>query len=291
MAYLIIMEQHQKTVFKFRRRVEEADDIVNEDELHAFRKRLSQVLSEFCLLYEDHNYTLPRSKLEVWYFTNVWGTLLKMLSSGSEWLYSEPGDKCSTASSLSKNKDRNLEVRQASGHKVDYLLLCRKNETELGAIEAGRKDDGPTGTKALEDARESAKILKDMHNAITKKCAKPILKDLRVYGLLISGLRVEFVSMSYIDGRIYRFTREKTYSIPLTWDETGIHSMLRLINEMLLLRDRLEAMAKLIYNATNPGDDLLLEISNPTRNMRRSPSIVRTLSTQKPTKRSRHSIE
>ncbi|KAF9360484.1 hypothetical protein BGX26_009174 [Mortierella sp. AD094] len=171
----------------------EVDDIVNQDELISFRRRLDHVLSAFCLLYEDHGYKLPESKPEVRYFTKVWTILLEMLSSGSEWLNFKPGDKRLIASSLSRNKDRNLEVRQASGHKVDGLLLCRKDKTELGAMEAGRKDDGPTGTKALEDAKKLAKILKDMHNTITRSCAKSILKDLRVYGLLISRLRVEFV--------------------------------------------------------------------------------------------------
>ncbi|KAF9199292.1 hypothetical protein BGZ49_010623 [Haplosporangium sp. Z 27] len=93
-----------------------------------------------------------------------------------------PREICSSASSARQNENRNLEIRQACGSKVDGLITCKKSNCEIGAIEVGDIDEGSTGTKALKDSRKLAKLLKDMFEAICNNCKSEtnIRSELRV---------------------------------------------------------------------------------------------------------------
>jgi hypothetical protein len=66
--------------------------------------------------------------------------------------------------------------------------------------------------------------MKDMVDAICNMCANSDIKQhsIQVQELLISGQRVEFLSMKYLQGRYYRLTREQTLTIPTTLDGTSI---------------------------------------------------------------------
>ncbi|KAF9944043.1 hypothetical protein BGZ70_005106, partial [Mortierella alpina] len=262
-------------------------------EHRAFRKRLYLAMLRLSSLYEEYGLSLPDTHSESWYTTNVWGTFLDLLAAGSEWLEYKPGEVCSTASSLRRNSDRDLESRHAQGRKIDGLIFCKKTQCEVGAVEVGKVDGGATGTKVLKDGRKMAKLLKDMADTICSRMPhkSEARRDFRVFGLLISGLRAQFVTLRYLDGRFCQLQRGRTVALPLTWDEHSIRSVLVVINEMLLLRGRMEAMAELAYNYIHPGpEDLLRELSGKSRACTPPSAYIPTLTTPKSSpKRSRES--
>ncbi|KAF9353436.1 hypothetical protein BGX26_008801 [Mortierella sp. AD094] len=255
------------------------DKRVDYADVKGFSKRLYGAMFRLSTLYEinNNNLELVESRLESWYSTRVWGILIDLIYEGSTWLTFRPGEVCSSASSLRRNKGRDLETRKASGRKIDGILRCTKADVEICAIEVGPKDEGETGTKVLKDGRKVGKLLKDMFDHICTKSLRDIRSELRVYGLLVSGLRVEFISFKYLPGRFNRLTRENTLYLPSSWDEESVRAILLLVKEMLLFRNRMEAMAKLAYNATLPDKESYLLSSS--RHVTPPPSHVRTLST------------
>ncbi|KAI8603040.1 hypothetical protein EDD21DRAFT_442366 [Dissophora ornata] len=255
---------------------EDSYDDVDDVELRQFRKTLNLAMFELSSLYEKYDNKLPPFQSEPWYVTKVWAILFNLVATSSERLDFEPGDVCSSASSIRRNENRDLEERHMSGRKFDGLFRCEKSRVEIGAIEVGKADEGPTGSKVLKDARKLGKGLKDMFDLICNNCAQPIKNELRLHGLLISGLRVDFISLRYLEGRFYRLTREKTCSIPITFDGNGIRLIIRLVEEILLFKDRMELSAKLAYNATPPESD---ELPRTDGDIMPTSSHARTLST------------
>ncbi|KAF8937944.1 hypothetical protein BGZ58_001875, partial [Dissophora ornata] len=252
-------------------------------ELDGFRKVLYRVLLCLSCLYEDHNNSLPESQSESWYATEVWAIFVKLLVGDSEWLEYEPGEVCSSASSHRKNKGRELDTRHAQGNKIDGLIACRKTRSEIGAMEIGKVDDGATGTKVLKDGRKLAKLLKDMFDHIYSQSyrASEVKDTLQVYGLLVSGLRVEFVSMGNLKGRYYRLRREHAISVPSKWTDTSIRRILVVVTKFLLLRKRMEEMAKLVEDWSNPSVEELEDVMSGLSRPSTPPIPTRTLSSPK----------
>ncbi|KAF9375194.1 hypothetical protein BGX21_003860, partial [Mortierella sp. AD011] len=94
--------------------------------------------------------------------------------------------------------------------KVDGLILSKSAPYALCAVEVGKDDKGPTGTKTLKDIRKLSKLLKDMFDIICERSSDPaqVQKDLRTFGLVISALRVDFVSLRHHNGRYSRLQVE-----------------------------------------------------------------------------------
>ncbi|KAF8951868.1 hypothetical protein BGZ46_003760 [Entomortierella lignicola] len=255
---------------------------LDQAELRGFNKRLYSTMLRLSILYEDCNNALSESQSESWYIKKVWFTLFDSIVSGNTWLDFQPGEVNSSASSSRRNSDRDLGTRFACGGKIDGLFTCKKKKFEMGAVEIGPKDQGATGTKVLKDSRKLAKLLKDMFDHICSICLNPgnIRTQLRVYGFLISGLRVEFVSLKYVDGRFYCLTRERTHSIPTTWDNLSVMSILVLVKEFLVFRERMESMAKIVYSHIHlDADGCLRELLGMSRSVAPPINHARTLST------------
>ncbi|KAF9435749.1 hypothetical protein BGZ76_005612, partial [Entomortierella beljakovae] len=81
--------------------------------------------------------------------TQIWGFLPVFFGSGGI-LEFQP-EFTSTASTIRKNIDRKFPGKQISGKRVDASIICSATRLELCAIEAGKIDIGPTGTKILTD--------------------------------------------------------------------------------------------------------------------------------------------
>ncbi|KAI8595353.1 hypothetical protein EDD21DRAFT_313503, partial [Dissophora ornata] len=144
----------------------------------------------------------------------IWGFIEDLFNVGGILSYKR-GEVNSAASSSRRNSDRTLEIRQNVGRKMDGIIYCNGTQKELGAVEIGKTDQGDTGTKALLDGRKLSKVLKDMLDVLSLKCRKEeVRKDIRTYGFLISGTRIEFLSCSIFEGRYYRITRERTLDFP-----------------------------------------------------------------------------
>ncbi|KAF9563391.1 hypothetical protein EC968_004869 [Mortierella alpina] len=263
------------------------------EERIAFKKRLYLAMLRLSSLYEEYKISLPESNSESWYTTRVWGIFLDLVACGSSWLEYKPGEVSSSASSLRRNIDRDLDTRHAQGRKIDGLVFCKKTQCEVGAVEVGKADGSTTGTKVLKDGRKMAKLLKDMADTICSRSIRQAQakREIRVYGLLISGLRVQFVSLRYLGGRFCQLQRERSLALPLTWDAQSIRSILILVKEMLLLRSRLEGMAQLACNFSHPGpEDFVREVSGESRACTPPAAHIPTLTTPKNSpKRSRES--
>ncbi|KAF8977470.1 hypothetical protein BGZ46_007371 [Entomortierella lignicola] len=242
-------------------------------EIDGFREDLHQTMLVFSRLYREYNNELPKYKSEAWYVKKVWDSLFSnLVIYGSEWIEFAPGEICSSASSARQNENRNLEIRQACGSKVDGLITCKKSNYEIGAIEVGDIDEGLTGTKALKDSRKLAKLLKDMFEAICNNCKSE------------TNIRSEL-------RRYYHLKRERTMVLSSSWDENGIRTLLMLVSMMLFFRERMEAMSKLIYNRVSPENDDIIRFMSGLDQYSSPPTAhVKTLSTPKSIPKSRRDV-
>ncbi|KAF9417761.1 hypothetical protein BGZ76_004487, partial [Entomortierella beljakovae] len=238
--------------------------------LERFRKLLYRTMLSLSSLYEDNQNSIPGTKSESWYTLEVWSIFIKILVSGREILSFDHGEKCSVASGQRKNNNRHdSSTRQAVGSKMDWLISCGEAYDELFAMEAGKHDRGATGTKAITDGVKLPKVMKDMFNRICGHCQwrNAAMENLEVYGLLISQLRVDFLSLRHIKGHFYRLKREQSFTIPTTLTEKSIRRILVIISVFLQLRIRMETMANNIEDWSNPDDSELKDILTGNRSV------------------------
>ncbi|KAF9432537.1 hypothetical protein BGZ76_010657 [Entomortierella beljakovae] len=294
--YFTVSDEFQQEILKFslppddlermmRRGWEVIDegalsDLTDRHSLEKFRKLLYRTMFSLSLLYEDHNNKLPLTKLESWYTSEVWSIFLKIIVVGNDSLTFTPGEKCSVASGERRNSSRlDVSTRQAIGSKLDGLISGGEAFDELLAIEVARFDSGTKGTKFLSDGVKIAKVMKDMYDRIFNHCrwSESEKENLEVYGLLISQFRVDFLSLRRLKGRYYRLQREESITVPTEWTDESIRRILALISEFLLLRMRVESMAKNINLWSNPINEDILKILNADRRKRELPKPPRTL--------------
>ncbi|KAF8952268.1 hypothetical protein BGZ46_003597, partial [Entomortierella lignicola] len=111
----------------------------------------------------------------------------------------EPGVWYSRASSQRRNKKReNLSVKKTPGHECEWAFIsCQTNHLEITAVEVKTSDDGPNGTDCLKDNLKLSKLLKNMFDMISMSMKSEnldlIKSTLAVYGIIISGLKLEIV--------------------------------------------------------------------------------------------------
>ncbi|KAF9381520.1 hypothetical protein BGX21_002084 [Mortierella sp. AD011] len=122
----------------------------------------------------------------------------------------------------------------------------------------GKIDRGPNGTKILKDSRKLSKILKDMYDIIYCHCERKeeVQKELRVYGLLISGLRMDFVSLRYVRGRYHWMEMEQNILFPPVWDDGGVVSptITAVLSRLIAFKGRIEQMSEKVTRWTQtPG--------------------------------------
>ncbi|KAF9299825.1 hypothetical protein BGZ74_008600 [Mortierella antarctica] len=212
----------------------------------SFRCAVYQAILDLATVYRSHQYRLPQGKKESWYTTKVWGFLWKIIDAGGVLEY-EPGETTSAASSLRKNSERDLESKQSQGRKIDGIVSCSATNLEICAVEAGKLDQGQSGTKILQDSVKMAKVMKDMFDAIHTRSngSEDVKRELRTYGLLISGTRIDFVSFRHLEGRFYRMQTEDSVTLPPVWDEHGVSSktIVALVYKLMLFKSRVERMA------------------------------------------------
>ncbi|KAF9324542.1 hypothetical protein BG006_000437 [Podila minutissima] len=212
----------------------------------SFRCVVYQAILDLATVYRSHHYRLPQGKKESWYTTKVWGFLWKIIDGGGVLEY-EPGETTSAASSLRKNSERDLESKQSQGRKIDGIVSCSATNLEICAVEAGKLDQGQSGTKILQDSVKMAKVMKDMFDAIHTRSngSEDVKRELRTYGLLISGTRIDIVSFRHLEGRFYRMQTEDSVTLPPVWDEHGVSSktIVALVYKLMLFKSRVERMA------------------------------------------------
>ncbi|KAG0197929.1 hypothetical protein BGX28_008579 [Mortierella sp. GBA30] len=217
-----------------------------------------QVMLDLATVYRNYQYRLPKGKPEAWYRTKIWGFLWKVIDANGI-LEMELGEVTSAASSLRKNAERILETKQYQGRKIDGVVICCVTNLEICAMEAGKADQGSNGTKVLQDSVKMAKVLKDMFDAVCSRSTQPesIRTDLRMYGLLVSGLRMDFISFRYMRGRFYRMQTENSINLPPVWDDEGLVSetIVALVSKIISFKERMERMSGKITRWTQASAD------------------------------------
>ncbi|KAF9169302.1 hypothetical protein BGX20_010491 [Mortierella sp. AD010] len=175
-------------------------------------------------------------------FLNFSELIFDFMHGNDDKLTYDESEVVSNASSARKNFLRSLEDRQANGLKVDGILYLSGAKIEIGAMEAGKEDEGQYGTKFLVDSVKLAKLLKDMFDfACTQAGGNGsdvivMINKLEVYGFLISGLRIEFVSLKYLGGRHFYFNREGDHSLPDLLNDDAVAKISRLAKQFLIWR-------------------------------------------------------
>ncbi|KAF9115497.1 hypothetical protein BGX27_007626, partial [Mortierella sp. AM989] len=222
------------------------------EDLHeTFQQSLSLIFKTYKLYRE-----IPDNKSEGWYKYYLWGFIGLFISSERALLY-EPGEATITASALRKNQGRILDGKnKAQGRKADGLILCRITKLEICAFEYGSIDNDLTATKELTDLRKLAKSMKDMYDAIMRKCKDPMItqKELRTFGILISGLKIYIFSLQHHEGRFFILKNEAALAFPSVWERTGnTEAIVSLLCKLLIFRDCLSYTCEKIIQWTETG--------------------------------------
>ncbi|KAG0319862.1 hypothetical protein BG000_003758, partial [Podila horticola] len=140
-------------------------------------------------VFQDEEQDLEQEQLEAFYAQKIWGVLVDILLKNVLEIKIFRGEKCSLASSVRRNTGRDLEGKKALGRRIDGIFASRKTKHEFAAIEAGKKDEGDSGTKLLTNTRKLAKLLKDMPDYLI--ASTPYLgsrkEELELLGMLQSG--------------------------------------------------------------------------------------------------------
>ncbi|PKK57126.1 hypothetical protein RhiirC2_764088 [Rhizophagus irregularis] len=173
---------------------------------HAYRSML--------FLWDREENPFDSSKLEGWYEMNVWSNLIDP-TFHDIYIDLARGEGMSCASSDRKNIIRTINDRKKIGRKGDGVFRLRGDRLEFGAIEAGRKWEGQSGTKYLNDSLKLNKMMKDMIAQLTTICNRreDLVRKLEVIGILHGANRIQLITMDCPKGYISRVKHRKFYEV------------------------------------------------------------------------------
>ncbi|KAF9198221.1 hypothetical protein BGZ49_001039 [Haplosporangium sp. Z 27] len=227
----------------------DVDNDINKNYYDRFIMGIHCLLQHYLNMFIKNNNSISHDRSESWYIHHIWGPLFQFASDISEDLDSEPGEWYSRASSQRRNKKReNLSVKKTPGHKCDWAFIsCQTNHLEIAAVEVKASDDDPNGTDCLKDNLKLSKLLKDMFDMISTSMRSEnlalIKSTLALYGIIISGLKLEIVQLSHFQGRYYRLSRVEPLYFPERWSTCSIIDVIRII---IFFSHSLENMSSII---------------------------------------------
>ncbi|CAG8788497.1 4999_t:CDS:2, partial [Dentiscutata erythropus] len=165
-------------------------------------------------LWEMEENPINDSLLEGWYEMNMWSRVIDPAFDNLN-IDLVRGEGMSHASSDRKNLTRATNDRKKLGRKGDGVFRLRKDRLEFGAIEAGRKWEGKSGTKYMTDSLKICKMLKDMLNQLAIECGmkEDLVRKLQVVGILNGANRIQVMTVDLPKGYITRIQRRKVYEI------------------------------------------------------------------------------
>ncbi|KAG0294124.1 hypothetical protein BGZ96_001746 [Linnemannia gamsii] len=250
-----------------------------------FTKRVWFTIVQIHFAYWARRYELPATQSESWYVHTLWGFLGPLLECHGVLVY-QPGEICSAAPGLRKNKCRSLGARQLMGRKVDGLIRCVTVGLEICVMEAAKSDNGPNGTKALSDTRKLAKSMKDMYDTIHRESLVNIRDQLVTFGIRISAASITLYTLRQRPGRFYQLSLEDTVSFPPVRDMSGDNTsrILNVVSTVLRLKKQMMEMARSIQVWTTPhfdasdrqpvGDEWTDTLTTPVSSPAPSPSYL-----------------
>ncbi|KAF9904370.1 ATP-dependent DNA helicase sgs1 [Lobosporangium transversale] len=189
-----------------------------------FMKCLYGLLLQLHSLYAANKNLLPDNEKETWYLSNIWYPFFRLICNPASNLQFECAETTSYSSFGRQNTKRSLGTKQVTGRKCDIIFKSTLSGVEIAVVEASNDNRGPNTTKSLMDERKIAKILKDMFDSNCMKAAEPTITrgKASTFGILINGASATLCSLSYIDGRYYRFSKVEPLEIPPTWNISAI---------------------------------------------------------------------
>ncbi|KAF9418843.1 hypothetical protein BGZ76_004327 [Entomortierella beljakovae] len=228
-----------------------------------FSKTIFFFFTNIAKFYSENgsNNKLSEGMLERLYM-GLWSIFFNMLVDRDDGpIKLKVGEIFSVASAQRRNSERNRDNRQANGRKIDAIFYSNIGSNfEVGAVEAGRKDNSGYGTKELEDSVKISKVMKDMLDfvcigaSINGNNVSEEKKKIEVYGFLVSGLSIEFLSLKYLGGRYFYLNREKREILPDRLTDISFLKIRRILIEFLELKIRMESTVKLLDELVNgPG--------------------------------------
>ncbi|KAF9948040.1 hypothetical protein BGZ72_009994 [Mortierella alpina] len=221
-----------------------------------------RLIDQLFRVYERNKFQLQSRKSESWFRENLWANLHDIFNVPDELSY-EPGEVHCQASARRKNRERESTLtKQQAGRKADGLVSSTEPSCELLVVEAANTDNGPQGTKAMNDTLKLSKMTKDMFDVILEKVGeqtqdKDKLKNARdclsTFGLRFSAGSLALYSLKKLpEGRYYVLRCEGVLTFPSLWKNDGSNTstILTVLSTLLALKHRLLQMAKQIEGWT-----------------------------------------
>ncbi|KAF9271945.1 hypothetical protein BGZ68_002873 [Mortierella alpina] len=228
----------------------------------AFCSLTHRLVDQLFRVYERSKFQLQSRKSESWFRENLWANLHDIFNVPDELSY-DPGEVHCQASARRKNRERDsTQTKQQVGRKADGLVSLVEPTCELLVVEATNIDNGPQGTKALNDTLKLSKMMMDMFDVILEKIGEKTqdissLKDARerltTYGLRFSAGSLTLYSLRKPpQGRYYVLRCEGVLAFPWVWKNDGSNTstILTVISTLLALKHQLLQMAKQIEGWT-----------------------------------------
>ncbi|KAK3827888.1 MAG: hypothetical protein J3Q66DRAFT_382763 [Benniella sp.] len=233
-----------------------------------FKMLVHHCFQQLYLTYRHFSFSLPKELKEAYYTDKVWGFMNVALDDVAT-LDHEPGEINSKTSGLRKNKDRTRPGRQVQGRKADGLVSTKGASHELCIVEAARKDQGPNGTKALDDTLKLIKGMKDMMDHIRASASENIRDQLVTYGIRISATTMTMYTMRQRPGRWYQMISHPPISLPTTWNEITGKRVSNVVSKLLGFKKDIMAMSVMVDQWTNEavednGDRWVRTLTTPT---------------------------
>ncbi|RCI02398.1 hypothetical protein CU098_002707, partial [Rhizopus stolonifer] len=195
----VILKLDKKTGF---RDMYDAIDAVKAHPLDDCEKFwLKQSVLDYLMLFSDDD-TLASSETEKDLLGDVYGFVKKSCKlSGTK----THGAKLSRASSVSKNADRTIGSsstvqRKHAAENAD--LTFRHFSHELCCLEIGLNDFGPNDTKEMNESSIKTPIMMKNFCAHLVSQYKTEPKNIKIMGIIISGLNIKALGMSFNNGSV-----------------------------------------------------------------------------------------
>ncbi|KAF9186201.1 hypothetical protein BGZ49_004216 [Haplosporangium sp. Z 27] len=247
---------------------------VSDDVYRSFAEMIYDCIKGILNFYEDYGqqYQLPNQLSEKTYMF-VWNIILRILYRGN--FNYTTGEVTSKPSALRKNNNRMKKLaesasqqsgssdqsgacnRQSIGRRCDGVATTKANNIEILLVECGPKDSGPNGTKTLADGFKIAKGLKDSYDYIMNEVTlnggdiTEAQREIEVYGIVVSGNRIQFVTTRHFGGRFLYFDKGHTESLPLTLDDNTLPRIRRIVAYFVQQRENMADCDRVIVRLIN----------------------------------------
>ncbi|KAF9345953.1 hypothetical protein BGX34_004330, partial [Mortierella sp. NVP85] len=209
-----------------------------------FQRIVFEAVHQILKVYRSQRMALPPAPQESWIVHSLWGFLGETFQVPLSIEY-HPAEYHCQASAIRRNLHHPQGTRRSVGHEVDGIAVAVSRNVELLVVEAAKKDEGQSVTKAVDDNLKICKLTKDMQDFIKTKAARNVREEITTFGIQISGARASFFSLRQRRGRFYQLCQEGSGTLPAVWaDQVDTQCILRVLATVLIFRKTLLSAAE-----------------------------------------------